>query len=72
MLFGETHRVNPRALVPEDLWPVVQLWHMCRSEFGYGHLPDGGGASDQPAWTMDAFSILAAADAELRKGEPKP
>lgn len=49
----------------------MQLWQVCRGEFGYAHLPDAGGASDQPAWTMDAFAVLAAADAELRKAEPK-
>ena len=70
-MLGETYATNPRDLVPDDLWPVVQLWQVCRGEFGYAHLPDGGGASEQPSWTMDAFAVLAAADAELRKAEPK-
>ncbi len=71
-MLGETHAANPRDAVPEDIWPVVQMWHMCRGESGYAHLPDAGGVGDQPAWTLDAFAVLAAADAELRKAEPKP
>jgi hypothetical protein len=34
---------------------------------GLLHLPDPGGYNDQPAWTLEAFEILARAEAELSK-----
>ena len=33
---------------------------------GYAALPRAGGALDQPAWLMDAFAVMDAAEAELR------
>jgi len=33
---------------------------------GYVVLPRAGGALDQPAWLMDAFAVMDAAEAELR------
>jgi hypothetical protein len=60
---------NPRALVPDDIWPVLRLWSWCRGEFGLTHLPDSGGVNDQASWVMDAFAILAEVDAELREAE---
>lgn len=68
-MFGIPYRSNPRDSIPVWAFEVAQLWHQCRGEFGLLHLPDAGGMGDQPAWTMDAFAICAAADAELRKAE---
>jgi hypothetical protein len=33
---------------------------------GFALLPRAGGALDQPAWLMDAFAVMDAAEAELR------
>lgn len=68
-MLGTTYRTNPRDLVPPWAMSVVHLWAACRGEYGLAYLPDAGGMNDQPAWTMDAFSVCAGADAELRKQE---
>ena len=63
------YRHNPRDAVPDWASDVVQLWALCRSEFGLAHLPDPGGMNRQSAWLMDAFSVCTAAEIELRKEE---
>ena len=68
-VLGEVYRRNPRESVPAELWDVVHLWNICRGDSGMLQLPDEGGAVDQPAWTMDAFSVCTGAEAELREIE---
>ena len=49
---------------------AVRLWSLCRGGMGgYAVLPRAGGALDQPAWLMDAFAIMDAAECELRSRE---
>ncbi len=38
---------------------------------GVGFLPDRGGLNDQSAWLIDAFAIVAAADAELDRNRKR-
>lgn len=67
-VLGQVYERNPRSMVPAGLWDVIRTWMRCRGgEFGGGLLPDGGGVNDQAAWLMDAFDMLAGAEAELRK-----
>ena len=62
-LFGEGYRVNPRHLVIEDDFEMVRVWRL----FQQGHLPDVGGVMDQAAAMIDAFEIMAAAEAEFAR-----
>ena len=69
-VLGQVYDRNPREVVPGDMRAVVHLWFHCRGgEFGGGPLPDTGGVNDQSAWLLDAFDILGAADAEMRREE---
>lgn len=68
-ILGTEYRTNPRDLVEPWAFQVVQTWSMCRGEFGLVHLPDQGGVNDQAAWLMEAFSVCAVAEADLRKAE---
>jgi hypothetical protein len=34
---------------------------------GIGNWPDGGGVNDQAAWVLDAFGVLAGAEADEDK-----
>lgn len=48
----------------------VRLWLACRgAEGGVINWPASGGVADQAAWVVDAFGVLAGADAEFRKAE---
>ncbi len=50
---------NPRQLVGEGEWVVVQLWQAYRGGgMGGGHLPEAGGMLQQPAALMDAFALM--------------
>jgi hypothetical protein len=67
---GAVWRHNPRHLVPKRIFHVVKLWNRCRSGMGgFAALPDAGGINQQPAWLMNAFSVLEAADERLRAAE---
>jgi len=65
---GEEWPDNPRYKVPEPFHVFVRLWAVCRSGMGgLAHWPDAGGVNDQAAWVVDAFSALAAMEAEFDK-----
>lgn len=51
---------NPRHLLPAAWLRVVALWRHSQGGMARGWLPGAGGVNDQPAWLMDAFSILSA------------
>jgi hypothetical protein len=46
---------------------MARLWRLACPGMGAGHLPDAGGAGEQAAIMMDAFAVMSAAEAELRK-----
>jgi len=60
---------NPRHLLPRAWVLAVAAWRHSQGGMGRGWLPEGGGINDQPAWLIDAFSILAAEDARIEKRE---
>lgn len=65
---GESYRVNPTHLVPRGLRDLVSIWRLYQGGgMGSGHLPDGGGTLDQAAPMMDAFRVMDAAEARLKK-----
>ena len=68
-MLGETYHANPSDLVEPWALTVVATWAQCRGEFGLQHLPDAGAINDQAAWLLDAFSVCAAAEAELVRAE---
>jgi hypothetical protein len=44
----------------------VRLWLACHAGMGgTAHWPDAGGVSDQSAWIVDAFGILAGLNSKL-------
>jgi hypothetical protein len=61
------YKHNPLHLLDHGHVAVHGLWRQCQGGFGLAALPDAGGINDQAAWTLDAFSIMNAADAELTK-----
>lgn len=70
MLDGEEYTENPRKLITPAWLDFVQLWFACQgAEGAIAHWPDGGGVGDQAAWVVDAFGILGAAEARMRKAE---
>ena len=57
-------------MVPDAYHALVRLWAACRSGMGgYGSWPDAGGVADQPAWVLDAFAVLSAAEAAMDRAE---
>lgn len=56
---------NPRLLLPQAWFVVVQMWRLSQGGMGRGWLAEAGGAHDQPAWLLHAWSILNAEDARL-------
>lgn len=65
---GIRYRRNPRRRVTGDDLAMVRLWGLYRGGgFGPGHLPDAGGAGDQPAIMLDAFAIMSAVAADYEK-----
>lgn len=72
---GERWRLNPRAVLPPAYFHVVRLWMRSRSGFGgFAALPEAGGLNNQPAWLLEAFNVLAnaEADAERRAKAERP
>jgi hypothetical protein len=62
---GRSWAVNPRYAIPPAYFHVVRLWNRCASGMGgFAQLPEPGGVNAQPAWLMEAFGILSAADAK--------
>jgi hypothetical protein len=52
-------------MLPPAYREFFQLWSACRSGMGgVACWPDAGGVSQQAAWIVDAFAILASADAD--------
>lgn len=46
---------------------MLRLWRLYRGGgMGPGHLPDPGGTMDQPCAMLEGFSIMSAAEAQLR------
>jgi len=49
-------------VLPDWVWPVLDLWALCRSPGPMGGtlktLPGPGGAGCQPAALMDAFGMI--------------
>lgn len=43
------------------------LWRYFRSGLGAGYLPDPGGLNDQSAWVIEAFGVMSAAEARIKK-----
>lgn len=61
-------KVHPMHLVDDDDLLILEMYRAYRGGMGAtGPLPEAGGYSDQPAYLMAAFAILAAADAAFRK-----
>lgn len=58
---------NPKHLLPRAWVLAVAAWRQSQGGMGRGWLPEGGGLNAQPAWLIDAFSILAAEEARLDK-----
>jgi hypothetical protein len=64
---GREWRINPRYALPEAYFHVVGLWNRCQGGMGgYAQLPEPGGMNAQPAWLINAFGVLSAAEAEAR------
>jgi hypothetical protein len=59
-------------VLPAWIWPVLDLWALCRSGGGMGgivkHPPGPGGMGDQPAALMDAFAMI---DRLMAERQPK-
>lgn len=49
----------------EDM-ALVNLYHAYRGGMSPGPLPFSGGSAEQPACVMDAFGIIADAEAKLK------
>lgn len=65
---GEFYRVNPTHLVSRGMRDLVSIWRLYQGGgMAPGHLPDGGGTLDQAAPMMDAFRVMDAAEARLKK-----
>lgn len=48
----------------------VRVWMGCRGGMGgYACWPDAGGVGQQAAWTVRAFAVLSAAEAEWERKE---
>lgn len=62
-LFGEEYKTNPKFLLGESDFDMVTLWTLYRQ----GHLPDSGGAAEQPAIMLDAFGAMEATATKLSK-----
>jgi hypothetical protein len=58
---------NPRHLLPAAWGRVVAAFNLSRGGMGRGWLPEGGGVNDQPAWMIEAFSILAGEEARIER-----
>ncbi len=59
---------NPRHTLADEWWEFVRLWDACRGGMGGVQTwPDAGGVADQAAWVVDAFRVLAAANADLER-----
>lgn len=58
---------NPRLILPACWMRVVALWRQSQGGMGRGWLPEAGGVNAQPAWLLDAFSILAAEEQRMDK-----
>lgn len=65
MVCGEPAPLNPRHAVPPPWHDFVRLWGACRGGMGGTSWPDFGGVSDQAAWIVDAFGVLAGLDAKF-------
>jgi hypothetical protein len=71
-LAGREWEENPRKLINPAWSDFVRLWFACRGTEGViAAWPDAGGVGQQAAWTVDAFGVLSAAEAEYRKTEPQ-
>lgn len=46
---------------------MLRLFRQFAPGMGAGHLPDAGGMLDQAAIMIEAFSVMAEADQEMRK-----
>ena len=60
--YGELWRC-PLAVIPENIYQVLDLYRNCRRRGEYGMeangiLPNPGGLLDQPAVLIDAFNVL--------------
>jgi hypothetical protein len=59
-------------LIGSTIPHLIPLWLAWRGGgMGVGHLPFAGGAGDQPAVLMDAFSIMEDAFAKLKPKRPE-
>lgn len=56
-------RGNPARAVPPGAQHVVRLFYRHRGGMAPGPMPEAGGVNDQPAWILEAFRTLAAAEA---------
>lgn len=54
---------NPKLLLDENDWRMVRLWGL----FTKGHLPDSGGAIEQPSVMLEAFDVMEAAASRIRE-----
>lgn len=67
-LFGEVYATNPRKLLDAGSHDMLRLWRMFQGGMaGVGVLPDDGGSGRQAAIMLDAFSVMSAAEAELKQ-----
>ena len=65
---GEVYTNNPAELITSDTETALQLWQLCRDkEGGLRHLPDNGGAAEQPCALLRAFAVMEAALTRFRK-----
>jgi hypothetical protein len=66
-LFGELYEENPRYLLDESYWDMINIWRLFKGGTAGGHLPEAGGVMDQAAIMMDSFIIMDNAEAEFKK-----
>lgn len=50
---------------------MLRLWRLFQGGTGAGHLPEPGGAMDQPTKMIDALSLMSAFEAECQ-GSTQP
>jgi len=65
-LYGEVIPTNPKFLVESWAFEMVRLWRFFQGGMGAGLLPDEGGTIDQAMIMLAAFSVMSAAEAELK------
>jgi hypothetical protein len=60
---------NPRSRVTDDHWALLRLRSQCDRGMAGLVYPDGKSVLDQPLLLLDAFAVIGAAEADLRKAK---